>query len=343
MIICNTRNLQHHLTGVQRYTHEILKRIDAPIQQVAPQEPLRGMKGHLWEQLILPKKIGANLLWSPSNTGPIFLEKQVVTIHDLSPLDHPEWTSRKFSSWYRLLIPRLIRTARLILTDSEYTKDRIEYFCNGSDNKIVVTPLGASKDFSRKNKEEITHAIDVLKLPSPHYLITVGSLEPRKNLSTLLRSWEQISSQLPKDIWLVLVGAIGEKDIFAHQSYNRLPERVFLTGHVNDELLPALYSGALASVYVSLYEGFGLPALEAISCGTPLIHSNTTSIPEVVGDSGICVNPLDAAEIGEAMRLVADSAELRQKLSQNGLKQSMLFGWDKTAKLVAAALKEADH
>jgi glycosyltransferase involved in cell wall biosynthesis len=291
----------------------------------------------------LPKKIGANLLWSPSNTGPIFLEKQVVTIHDLSPLDHPEWTSRKFSSWYRLLIPRLIRTARLILTDSEFTKDRIEYFCNGSDNKIVVTPLGASKDFSRKNKEEITHAIDVLKLPSPHYLITVGSLEPRKNLSTLLRSWEQISSQMPKDIWLVLVGAIGEKDIFAHQSYNRLPERVFLTGHVNDELLPALYSGALASVYVSLYEGFGLPALEAISCGTPLIHSNTTSIPEVVGDSGIGVNPLDAAEIGEAMRLVADSAELRQKLSQNGLKQSMLFGWDKTAKLVAAALKEADH
>lgn len=343
MIICNTRNLQHHLTGVQRYTREILKHIDLPIDQIAPETPLKGMRGHLWEQFILPRKIGANLLWSPSNTGPIVVEKQAVTIHDLSPLDHPEWTTKKFSSWYRFLIPQLLRKVRLILTVSDYSRDRIDYYCPGTYKKIVVTPLGADKEFSKKNQAEIASALNAVQLPTPHYFITVGSLEPRKNLSTLLKSWEQISSQIPKDIWLVLVGAIGEKDIFAHQSYSRLPDRVFLAGHVTDALLPALYSGALASVYVSLYEGFGLPALEAISCGTPLIHSNTTSIPEVIGASGLGVNPLDAAEIGEAMRLLADNAELRQKLSMSGLKQSTLFGWEKTAKRVAAALKEADY
>jgi glycosyltransferase involved in cell wall biosynthesis len=331
------------MTGVQRYTSEILKHIDFPLNQIAPQMPLKGVRGHLWEQFILPSKIGSHLLWSPSNTGPIVVEKQAVTIHDLSPLDHPEWTTKKFSSWYRFLIPKLLGKVRLILTDSEYTRERIEYFCPGTYNKAIVTPLGASKDFTKNNEEDVKNAINVVKIPTRHYFITVGSLEPRKNLSRLLKSWEQISSQIPKDIWLVLVGAIGERDIFAHQSYSRLPDRVFLTGHVTDALLPALYSGALASVYVSLYEGFGLPALEAISCGTPLIHSNTTSIPEVVGSSGLGVNPVDTAEIGEAMRLLADSAELRQKLSMSGLKQSHLFGWEKTAKRVAAALKEADY
>ena len=176
MIICNTRNLQNHLTGVQRYTREIINHIDLPIHQIAPKEPLKGMKGHLWEQLILPGKIGGQLLWSPSNTGPVLIEKQAVTIHDLSPLEHPEWTTKKFSSWYRSLIPCLLRKVRLILTVSDYSRDRIEYFCPGTYNKIVVTPLGADKDFSRKNEEKIINAIGAVKLPTPHYFITVGSL-----------------------------------------------------------------------------------------------------------------------------------------------------------------------
>lgn len=341
MIVCNTRNLDSALTGVQRYTKEILAKSTGAACVVKPRQPLQGFRGHAWEQFILPSKLHQSLLWSPSNTGPLSVERQVVSIMDMSPLDHPEWSSRKFSSWYHFLIPRLVKRVRRVLTISEFSRERILSHCPEAASKIHVTPLAANQRFQPVDEGAVATAIRQLVLPSSHYIVALGSLEPRKNLKTLLKVWAQIQSKLPEEVWLVLAGAKGKSLVFGNQSYENLPPRIHLTGHVPDDVLPALYSGALATVYLSYYEGFGLPPLEAMSCGTPVLVSNTTSLPEVVGDAGLMVDPFDTEAIGDGLiRLVEDSA-LRQKLRSLGLARSKQFSWDKTAQQTWQVLKEA--
>lgn len=331
MIICNIRNQQGTLTGVQRYTSELLNRRPSNIRVVAPRNHLSGMYGHAWEQFVLPFRRQSMLLWSPSNTGPLSVERQVVSIMDMSPLDHPEWSSRKFASWYGYLIPRLINRVRGVLTISEFSRQRILHYCPKAESKVHVTLLAADSRFRPIEGATVAHMIERLGLPTSNYIVALGSLEPRKNLKTLLQAWAYIQAYLPDDVWLVLAGAQGKKLVFGDQSFEYLPQRVHLTGHVSDELLPALYSGAIASVYLPLYEGFGLPPLEAMACGTPVLTSNVTSLPEVVGDACLTVDPHDIEAISDGLvRLVEDSA-LRADLRVRGLARSELFDWCKTA------------
>lgn len=341
MIVCNTRSLCVPLTGVQRYTSEILNRIPDSIDTVQPKKNLRGIRGHAWEQIILPHELDGRLLWSPGNTGPLRVEKQVVSIMDVSPLDHPEWSSRQFSSWYKFLLPRLISRVRGILTISEFSRRRILHYCPSADSKVHVTLLAADRRFQPVDDFVVTKTANFLGLPSSHYIVVLCSLEPRKNLKTLIQAWKQVQRRLPDEIWLVLAGAKGSRLVFGNQSYEDLPSRVYLTGHVPDEMLPALYTGAMASVYLSFYEGFGLPPLESMACGTPVLSSNATSLPEVVGDAALAVDPFDAEAIGENLvRLVEDSS-LRFTLGQRGLARARLFDWDKTAQQTWIVLKQA--
>lgn len=341
MIFCNTRILNEKLTGVQRYTTELLSRMNNRIGCISPTKRLDGIKGHFWEQVVLPSRLGNNLLWSPSNTGPLCVENQVVSIMDLSPLDHPEWTSKKFSLWYQFLIPKLVSRVKGIITISEFSRTRILNFCPEAKHKIHVTHLAADKRFSPVDKTSVSHMVQNLKLPSKKYIVALGSLEPRKNLHTLLKAWEHIHTKLPHDTWLVLAGAKGKSSVFGSHSYCNLPPRVHLTGHVADDLLPALYTGALATIYLSYYEGFGLPPLEAMSCGSPVLVSNTTSLPEVVADSGLTVDPFDVDAIsGEIFRLVFDST-LQENLRLKGVERAKHFNWDKTAEETMRILVEA--
>ena len=342
MIVCNTRNLFSGLTGVQRYTQTMLRYAPPDLRCVSPSKSFSsGFIGHAWEQFILPRRLKGGLLWSPSNSGPITVENQVVTIMDVSPLDHPEWSSREFSNWYRFLIPRLVRRVRRVLTISEFSRERILYYCPEAENKIDVTLLAADRRFCPVDTGAVDDVVGQLKLPSPHYFIALGSLEPRKNLRTLVTVWAQVQSKFPDDVWLVIAGAIGKSSVFGSQRYENLPPRVHLAGRVPDDALPALYSGALASVYLSFYEGFGLPPLEAMSCGSPLLVSNTTSLPEVVGEAGLMVDPLDVEAIGDGLiRLVEDSS-LRRDLRLRGLERAKRFSWDKTAQQTWAVLGEA--
>lgn len=332
MIICNARNQIGALTGVQRYTLELLNRLPSNVKAVTPHGQLTGIYGHTWEQLILPFRLHGNLLWSPSNVGPLSVGHQVVSIMDMSPLDHPEWSSKKFSLWYKFLLPRLINRVHAILTISEFSKERIIHYCPKAESKTHVTLLAADSRFHPVNADNIAMSIRQLALPSPRYIVALGSLEPRKNLKTLLEVWSKIHPKLPDDVWLVLAGAKGNNLVFAEQSYNQIPPRVHLTGHVPDELLPALYSGAMASVYLSLYEGFGLPPLESMSCGTPVLTSNTTSLPEVVGDAALTSDPLDIEAIGRNILRLVENINLRHELKYRGLERAKLFSWDKTAK-----------
>ena len=343
MIICNTRNLYAALTGVQRYTSEVLSRSSGNINVVKPHNSLQGLVGHAWEQFSLPFQLHGRLLWSPSNTGPLSVEKQVVSIMDLSPLDHPEWSSRQFSAWYQFLLPRLINRVRAVLTISEFSKQRILHYCPKAESKVHVTLLAADARFQPAVATDIAQAVLQLGLPSPHYVVALGSLEPRKNLKTLLQAWQQVQAKLPDDVWLVLAGAKGKALVFGEQSFVDLPPRVFLTGHVPDALLPALYSGALASVYLSFYEGFGLPPLEAMACGTPVLTSNATSLPEVVGDAALTVDPFDIEAVGHHLIQIVEDASLRFKLRLMGMERAKLFNWDKTAAQTWQVLQQADH
>lgn len=340
-IVVNTRSLHGAFTGVQRYTSELLARLGEQVEVVSPRRPLHGVMGHAWEQMVLPLKLNGRLLWSPGNTGPLAVCNQLVTVHDTSALDHPEWFDSRFAAWYRFLLPRLVRRVRRVIADSEFTKSRLVATSGLNPDKVVVVPVGVDPRFRPEEADRLNEVVAALGLPSPRYVLSLGSLEPRKNLGHLLKAWEMAHKRMPDDVWLVVAGAKGKPMIFKDVELNDLPRRVILTGFVADELLPRLYAGALAFVYPSLYEGFGLPPLEAMACGTPVLTSNVASLPEVVGEAGIMVDPYDTEAIAEGLtRLVEDSA-LRDEMRRRGLERARLFSWERTAEETWKALMEA--
>ena len=339
----NTRILSSPITGVQRYLLELLQRMPSDrIQHIAPHHPLSGTRAHLWEQTALPLRTRGNLLWSPSNTGPLALCRQVVTIHDVVPIDHPEWLNPRFAAWYRFLTPKLARRVARVITDSEFTKSRLLETTGVAHDKVIVVPLGVDARFVPQDKEQMESAIQKLGLPTNRYVLSLGSLEPRKNLGRLLRAWEVIYRRLPEDVWLFVSGAKGKSLVFQDvPELAALPPRVFLTGHVPDEFLPSLYAGAMAFAYLSVYEGFGLPPLEAMASGTPTLVGNCASLPEVVGDAAVQVDPFDIEAIADGLHRLIKDASLRTVLREKGLERAGQFNWDNTAEQTWRVLAEA--
>ena len=329
------------LRGVQRYTAEVQRRLADRLVAVAPGKPMQGIRGHVWEQAVLPGIIGKGLLWSPANTGPLCNRNQVLTIHDIASIEHPEWFNSTFAAWYRWLTPKLIKRVRRVTTVSKFSRERLLDLSGIEESKVVVVPGGVNEKFRPRSAHEISRMRDELGIPSPYYLLSFGALEPRKNLQRVLKAWSSCASRLPGEIWLVLAGSSAPDNVFSRLEINDVPPRVHIAGFVADENLAALYSGALALVYVSVYEGFGLPALEAMASGTVPIVANNTSLPEVVGDAGIAVNPYDADEIGATIERVIDDSEFRKALEARAVQQSQRFSWEITARLVWNVLTEA--
>lgn len=342
MFTINARILKSKLTGVQRYLSELLYCWEGDYDIVSPKYFYDGVKGHLWEQTILPSLLNGNLLFSPSNTGPLTVKKQIVTIHDVVPIDHPEWLNPKFSKWYRFVVPKLTRSVSRIITISEFTKQRIIDLFDIDENKIALIPNGVGKHFTPQSVENIDHAVKQLNIPTAHYILSLGSIEPRKNLNRLLAAWEHIQDKIPTDIWLVIAGAEGKSIVFKESLIKIKPKRIHYTGHVPDDLLPGLYSGALAFVYLSEYEGFGLPPLEAMASGTPILTGNRTALPEVVGDAGLMVNPFDIEAISDGLMQLSEDSSLREELKQKGLQRSSLFTWHNTALLTRKVIEETN-
>lgn len=340
-IVVNTRTLASKLTGVQRYTSEIVNRLGARIECIAPQSALDGITGHTWEQFVLPTQLRGRLLWSPSNTGPLVVRRQVVTVHDVVPLDHPEWLNPRFAGWYRFLLPRLLPRVRHVITVSEFSKARILEHIKVEPSRISVIPNGVDMRFSPRTENERAKLVSRLGLPSPHFLLSLGSLEPRKNLGRLLKAWAGVCEELPDEVWLVVAGAKGKAQIFREVSLENLPPRVYFAGHVPDEYLPTLYSAALAFAYVSVYEGFGIPPLEAMASGTPVITGNCTALPEVVGDAGLMVDPFDVEAIAEGLRRLVMDAAFCEELRQKGLNRARQFTWDSIAARTLGVLQKA--
>jgi glycosyltransferase involved in cell wall biosynthesis len=339
-IALNARFAVHRPSGMQRYGIELAHRLRDHLHMLRPAQALRGPAGHLWEQFYLPSATRGRLLWSPNNTGPLAVSRQVCTLHDLIPLDHPEWFSRRFAAWYQWLLPRLAKQVRHIIAVSEFTKQRAVELLRVPPEKVTVILHGVDERFKPQAEESVQEMRRVLGIESPAYLLYVGNLEPRKNLRRLIRAWEIAQRSVPEEIELVVAGAKGSSLVFEQVALGAVPPRVRFTGYVPDQHLPALYAGSLALVYPSLYEGFGLPPLEAMACGTLVVTSSNTSLPEVVGDAATLVDAKDVHSIADGILRGVSNNGRRAEIQQGGFERVKHFTWESTAAQTLRVLLE---
>lgn len=324
-IVINGRFEGRRLTGVERYASEILRSLKPEPKVIKPLQTLTGLRGHFWEQFILPRELGKDqYLWSPANTGPLVVTAQTVTIHDLSVLDHPEWFTPSFRLWYRLLLPRLARQARSILTVSEHSRRSILRRFKLPEQNVTVVSDGVN--LRHFHPCDPTPMRTKYELHNP-YVLFVGSLDPRKNLDRLLQAWIRLSEF--RDLDLVIVGSQGA--VFQPVSLPSFGRRRRFLGYVPDEDLPGLYAGATFFIMPSLFEGFGLTVLEAMACGTPVITSYAGALPEVTGDAAILVDPTSVEGMAEAMRNLLLDDSMRSSLREKGMERACKFSWERSA------------
>ena len=333
----NGRYLVQRVTGQQRYAREIVARLAARMEVIEPPAASKGFRGHLWEQFALPRRVRGELLWSPSTTGPVVVRRQVVTIHDCAFFDQAHCFSRAFAAWYQFLVPRLARAARKIITVSEYSKQRIIKHCKVPADKVAVVSSGVGSQFRPHTAEEVSAIRAKLGLPE-NYILCVGSLEPRKNLPRLLAAWKQVQPRM-NDLSLVVAGAKGH--VFREAGLAAPVSGVHLAGYLSDDVLPAVYAGARMFVYPSVYEGFGLPVLEAMASGVPVVTSNVTALREVAGDAALTVDPLHVDGIGCAIERLAADEELQSALRARGQARARQFSWDHAANQTWKVLEAA--
>ncbi len=328
MLVVNGRFQVQRVTGVQRYAHEIVSRLSTDMEIVAPKSA-KGIIGHLWEQTMLPWKCEGRLLWSPNASGPMTYSRQVVTFHDLFPIENPEWYHPAYAKWYSVVMRRLAAQAVHLIAVSEFTKGRIVKVLGRSPDEISVIPNGCHVA-GRASEEHTQQAATALDLPSRHYILSLSSLEKRKNVSALLEAWSTLHAQLPQDVWLVLAGPKADTTIFGEQGKAVTLPRVFYTGYVPEQHLAGLYSGASLFVFPSLAEGFGLPLLEAMAAGVRCISSNSTSLPEVGGDAVEYIDPTKPADLVAKIR-TCYKQQLGLLPYEPSLRQSSRFTWDSAA------------
>lgn len=322
-VVVNARVLSGPPAGVHRYLTEILRH--APFERLQPDGPLLGWKGHAWEQR-LGRRADGRLLWSPSNTGPWAYRRQVVTIHDLAFFDMPGSQSRLFQGWYRELIPRLARRVDAIISVSEFTKSQIIARFRVPAEKVHVIPNG------------VDHAAFNAAGRAPEKVVaTVGTLEPRKNIAALVQAWA--GSQFQRTGYeLAVVGAKGSRRVFADVDLPTVPG-VRLLDKVSDAGLAALYRRSALTVMPSKYEGFGLPALEAMACGSPVLYNRIPAFKELVGDAGAAVDATDVQALRSALDDLAQDEGRLAELGRRGLLRAASFSWQRTADATATLLR----
>ncbi|UXM85418.1 glycosyltransferase family 4 protein [Methanococcus aeolicus] len=260
-----------------------------------------------------------------------FKQKYILSVLDIIQILFPKEIKKSVYISQKIMLSKSIQSADKIISISHHTKnDIIKHFKIPKD-KIKVIHLAANENYKPLNEKEIDKIKQKYNLNYP-FILYVGTLEPRKNIPTLLKAFYKLKKRgiIHK---LVITGKKGwkYKSIFETIEKLNLQKDVIFTGYVPDEDLPALYNAADLFVYPSIYEGFGLPPLEAMQCGTPVITSNTSSLPEVVGDAGIMVNPYDVDELANKMYEVLTNDGLREELSKKGIERAKLFSWKKCA------------
>jgi glycosyltransferase involved in cell wall biosynthesis len=289
-----------------------------------------------WGTLRLPKidwLVGrVDLYHSPNyNLNMLGRGKSLMTIHDLSFLAYRQFSLASGRWHYAYRIRSYAEKADAVIADSESTKNEIIKYLKIPEQKIHVIHLACSERFRPLPKGKTEKVREKYRIRED-YILSVGTLEPRKNLKGLIEAYDR--SRAKEDFLLVLAGGEGWKyqHIFRLVKKLKLEDRVVFCGYVPDSDLPELYNGASLFVYPSIYEGFGLPPLEALACGVPVIVSHTTSLPEVVGDAGIYVSPFDIEQISFSIDTALSDGKLLHTLRDQGPKRARLFSWEKTAR-----------
>ncbi|MGB9677868.1 MAG: glycosyltransferase family 4 protein, partial [Candidatus Ratteibacteria bacterium] len=339
------RFLTQPITGVQRYGIELSKAIkklnteynEYNITFVAPKNVIHNeiakflnvkkigsLKGQLWDQISLLnflKSKGNPLIINFSNTLPVFYENKIVTIHDIIHLKYP--VSYSYKKYYEVVFPLILKHSKHIITVSEFSKKEISSYFGIDESKISIVYNGVDEKFKPKKLEN-----------QERYILGVSSIAYHKNFVSLVEAFWKLKT---KDIKLYIVGGLNEK-IFGKDSkrilsYIENNNNIKFLGRVDDDKLVKLYSNATCFVYPSLYEGFGIPPLEAQACGCPLILSDIPVFREVYKDSVVYFNPLDIDDVANKVEEVLNDENLRTSLMQKGFENSQKYTWGNSAKI----------
>ena len=357
------------LTGVGHYTLELARALSvlAPtdeFQLLAPRAPSRAIAEKLNHGLatnlhwIQPKRFnlywwGAGLplhlrrssldLFHGTNFEIPFWNKRpaVLTVHDLSPLLHPEKHEKRLARRLRWRLPLMVKSAAMIITPTESVKRELCGQLGADPEKVAVTPEAPRSVFKRVEREKTLETRRRLGIRD-NFILFVGTIEPRKNLSTLARAFDEILRQTSLRPQLVIAGKEGwlMNDLFRFINGAGIQDDVCFTGYLGDDDLRALYSSCTLFVYPSLYEGFGLPPLEAMACGAPLITSRIPSIMETVESAACLVDPTNMQELAGAMVQLLEDPEAREQLSTLGAQHVRKFTWERTASLTLEIYKK---
>lgn len=331
-VLVNARAVaRRHIGGVERVARALateLPRLRPDTYRVVqPPAALAHRAGHAWEQTVLPLRArGAGAVLSPANLAPLALgARNVVVIHDAAALRHPEWYGRAYVAWQRAILPRLARTAGRVLTVSEFSRGELIDVLGAPPERVVVVPNGVDGRFTPQANAAAARA--ALGLGERPYVLAVGTRIARKNLAALDNAARALAGHG------IDVVAAGSGRAYMRDEGG---SAVRALGYVPEERLPGLYAGASALVMPSLYEGFGLPCLEAMAGGTPVVAADRGALPEVCGDAALLFDPDDPDAAADALlRAIADPGGLVER----GLARSKRFTWQATAMQTDAAIQ----
>jgi glycosyltransferase involved in cell wall biosynthesis len=317
--------------GVERVARELAARLPRlrpeRYRVLQPHRALAHRAGHAWEQALLPLvSRPARLIYCPAGLAPLASRRNVIVIHDAAVLHHPEWYGSLYATYQRRLLPALAHRARHVVTVSEFARREIVETLGVGPERVSVVPNGVAEQFTPAADPEPARAAHGLERP---YVLAVGSRIARKNLGVLHQAVRRLDSA---GIELVSAGS--------GRGYMRPgPDAaVRILGYVEDSDLPGLYAGALALAMPSLYEGFGLPCLEAMACGTPVVAARRAALPETCGDAALLVDPDDAEGLADALLAAATDGDIRARLIARGRKRADLFPWSRSAELTDAII-----
>ena len=343
MIYINGRFLTQPMTGVERYAYNMCKAMaeqGKPFTIICPSAPIQACydvsglqivhygrgNSHFWEQCILPFFfIGKKnfVILSFTGLGSIFIRHKIMTIHDLSFLENPKWFSRAYYWWYKIMTPLAVKTSQHILTVSAFSKQEIRRFYPYIKEQDITVVYNATD-------ESLFRPLPQVATPPERFALAVSSLDPRKNFNRLIDAFKDI-----QDCKLYIVGA--RHRVFTQQDdHAAQQENIRYLGRVSDEELVRLYNQAVCFIFPSLYEGFGLPPIEAMSCGCPVLVSDIPVLHEVCGDAATYFDPYNPYAIRKAIIgfLEGDKDRVR------GYNNARRFSWAVSAKTIISLLKE---
>ncbi|WP_237576825.1 glycosyltransferase family 1 protein [Mycetohabitans sp. B8] len=356
-IAINGKFTSQRLTGVQRVARELTAalsqqcgpsaasplllvprdHIDSELPAATPRHVVPHLRGILWEQFALPFAAGPRTLLSLCNIGPLFKRRQVLMIHDAAVLDLPQGYSTPFRLWYRFAFTLLKRNVRHILTVSSFSKGRIAVQLGVPPERISVISPGVDH-FDRLESDYAV--LQRLNLSFDRFVLIVGSLAPGKNLARMLEAIALLEREHP-ELTFVIAGGQNVKVFGASlPRAASAAKHIVWAGYVSDGELKALYENAACFVFPSLYEGFGLPPLEAMYCGCPVIASREASLPEVCGDAALYCDAHDAADIAAKIVELMSDVEQRRVMREKGRAHAQQYRWDTSASRLLRVLRQ---